>query len=78
MSQGGAMSLYYALSSAHLLGGAIALSSYLLPFTPLTNAGNVPLLLVHGEKDSTITEEEAKKSYSSLYVSGSAVEYRTF
>jgi predicted esterase len=54
MSQGGAMSLYYALSSPYLLGGAIALSSYLLPLTPLQNMGKIPLFLIHGDKDTTV------------------------
>ena len=56
MSQGGVMSLHYALSSKMQLGGAIALSAYLLLITKLANLGKLPLLLIHGSKDKTILE----------------------
>ena len=60
------MSLHYSLSSPYKLGGAIALSAYLLLVTKLKNMGELPLLLVHGSKDKTILEDEAKNSYGRL------------
>jgi predicted esterase len=67
MSQGGVMALYYALKAPYELGGAIALSAYVIPdVTFMTNLGKVPLLLVHGSKDEVIRESEAKTSYSRL------------
>ena len=56
MSQGGVMALHYSLSSRYKLGGAIAMSAYMLVVTKLQNVGEVPLLLIHGKNDRTILE----------------------
>ena len=76
MSQGGVMSLHYALSSRFQLGGAIALSAYMLVTTRSTHLGQLPLLLVHGGKDSTILEAEAKNSYGRV-LEHSLVDYHS-
>ena len=53
MNQGGVISLYYGLSADKMPAGVICLSGYLLRSTVLKN-GNVPMLLVHGQRDTTI------------------------
>lgn len=75
MSQGGVMALHYALSSSYVLGGAITLSGYLLPTTSLKNLGKVPLLLLHGDQDKIISEQEALNSYNNLLHKSSQVDY---
>lgn len=77
MSQGGVMAMHYSLSSARLLGGAIALSAYGLVITRLSNLGHLPLLLVHGDSDDVILEAEAKNSYSKLLKGVPYVDYHS-
>ena len=67
MSQGGVMALHYGLSSAAVLGGVVSLSGYLLKSTPMTNLHSIPIFLMHGERDTTIRESDAKNSYSRLF-----------
>ncbi len=66
MSQGGVISLYSALSSKTVPAGAICFSGYSLKSTPLTNIDTLPLLLVHGNRDTTIREVDARNSYIKL------------
>lgn len=54
MSQGGVMALHYGLSAVQPPAGVIALSSYLLKTTPLTNLRKMPILLMHGQRDPII------------------------
>ena len=41
----------------------------------MQNVGKIPLLLVHGDKDTVIPDGFAKESYSSLLKSDSMVEF---
>lgn len=65
-SQGGVMSLHYALQAKNIPAGAITLSGYLLKSTALTNYKKVPICIMHGENDSVINEVEAKHSYERI------------
>jgi predicted esterase len=60
------MSLYFGLSAAAPPAGAICLSGYLLRSAPTPNLASLPRLLVHGHRDSTIREVEARNSYKAL------------
>lgn len=54
-SQGGVMALHYSLAAANAPAGAIALSSYLMKSSKLTNLKILPTLLSHGSRDPVIT-----------------------
>lgn len=66
MSQGGVMSLHYGLSAKLAPAGVIGFSSYALKSTPPHNLGQLPCLLVHGNRDATIREVDARNSYAKL------------
>jgi predicted esterase len=77
MSQGGVMSLYYGLSAAVSPAGIICFSGYSLKSTPLVNLGKLPCLIVHGNRDTTIKEVDARTSYKHLIEHKETVEYHT-
>merc|ERR1719316_644730 len=68
-SQGGALSLYYALSENDNLGGVIAHSSYLPGYLNNLQHQNLPkdrptnVLFIHGDTDMVVSIEWGKKSY---------------
>lgn len=66
MSQGGVMSLYFGLSAPTPPAGVICFSGYLLRSASIANLPSLPLLLVHGHRDGTIREVEARQSYKAL------------
>lgn len=66
MSQGGVISLHYGLSAKVAPAGVICFSSYALKSTPPHNLGKLPCLLVHGNRDTTIREADARNSYAKL------------
>ena len=66
-SQGGAVSLYTALSHyAGSLKGVIGLSTYLMEFEPRADCRSLPIFLYHGEADDLIRAPWALSSYEVL------------
>lgn len=60
------MSLFYGLDSKEVLGGICAFGGYMLKSSNYKNKGKVPILLLHGEKDSILIESECKETYEKL------------
>ena len=67
-SQGGAVSLYTALShsSAGSLKGVIGLSTYLMEFELRADRRTLPIFIYHGEADDLIRAPWALRSYEAL------------
>lgn len=53
-SQGGAMSLAYAMQAEKPIGGVICFSGYLFKTIPLINVDKFPVLLMHGNADPLV------------------------
>ncbi|MFT4726997.1 MAG: phospholipase/carboxylesterase [Granulosicoccus sp.] len=82
-SQGGAIALYAGLTGEHILGGIMALSTYMpvqteaLPL--ITDAHrSVPIFMAHGEHDDVIAIEHALQSKVALEEQKVKVEWRTY
>lgn len=60
------MALHFAFTNSIVPAGALSLSGSLLKQTTLANLRKTPALLIHGHKDQTIRELEARKSYTEL------------
>ena len=81
-SQGGALSLYSCLRTAHSLAGVTALSCW-LPMRqtfPANMAGNAntPILMCHGDADPVVPHPYGQKSASVLKSFNKSVEFRTY
>lgn len=82
-SQGGAVALQTALRYPKLLGGVLALSTYLTLATTLateksaTNAA-IPILMAHGTQDPVVPLKLARESEQSLKTAGFKVEWREY
>lgn len=82
-SQGGAVAYYTGIRSKHLLGGIMALSTY-LPFA--TQAGNehtsvnvsIPVLAMHGLQDPVVPISMGKLSIETLKQLGYGVQWQTY
>lgn len=66
-SQGAVAALHYALSAETVPAGVIAASGYLLKYTNLLNIGKLPILLMHGGKDTVVGEAAAQTSYARMF-----------
>lgn len=82
-SQGGAVALYTGLSSAHRLGGILALSCYLplqdevLP--ALTEAHReIPIFMAHGTQDEVVQYKTGEQSRAVLEGSKVSLEWRSY
>ncbi|MFT5895624.1 MAG: phospholipase/carboxylesterase [bacterium] len=82
-SQGGAIALYAGLTGEHILGGVMALSTYMpvqdeaLPL--ITDAHRVvPIFMAHGEHDDVIAIKHAVQSKEALEEQKVNIEWRTY
>eukprot|EP01016_Furgasonia_blochmanni_P036172 TRINITY_DN4094_c0_g1_i3.p2 TRINITY_DN4094_c0_g1~~TRINITY_DN4094_c0_g1_i3.p2 ORF type:complete len:234 (+),score=59.45 TRINITY_DN4094_c0_g1_i3:318-1019(+) len=67
VSQGCSMALHAGLVHDTPLGGIIAMSGYMLPFTRVNKANeNTPILITHGDKDFLIPIMMAVHSYEKI------------
>jgi phospholipase/carboxylesterase len=82
-SQGGAVALYAGLTGQHVLGGIMALSTY-MPIQevaiPLISEDkkSVPIFMSHGEYDDVIHIKHAQQSLDSLKQQGLSVEWHSY
>jgi phospholipase/carboxylesterase len=82
-SQGGAIALYTGLTGEHILGGIMALSTYLpiqeLTLPMITDAHlAVPIFMAHGDHDDVIAIEHAVQSKDVLEAQKANIEWRTY
>lgn len=82
-SQGGALSLYAALSCGHRLAGVLALSCYLplhqrLPDYAAKADPSLPVFLAHGRQDELITIATARRTREALERQGFTVTWRAY
>lgn len=82
-SQGGAIALYAGLTGEHILGGVIALSTYMpiqdLALPNITDAHRaVPVFMAHGDHDDVIAIEHAAQSREALEAEKVNIEWRTY
>ena len=84
-SQGGAISLFTALTTPHPLAGFFGLSSYLLlgqkvpSLVPPTNPNaDVPVFMGHGEADPLVRCEWGRRTAEKLREMGRTVDFRTY
>lgn len=82
-SQGGAIALYAGLTTAHKLGGIMALSTYLPiqdeTLARITEHGKqLPVFMAHGQYDDVIQIQHAEQSHSILKDQGINVEWHSY
>lgn len=82
-SQGGAIALFTALTSAHKLGGVMALSTYLpiqeIVLAELTeHSKQLPVFMAHGQFDDVIQIQHAEQSHTVLNEQGFNVEWHSY
>ncbi|MCJ1329485.1 hypothetical protein MMC10_006165 [Thelotrema lepadinum] len=84
-SQGGALSLFTALTTPHPLAGFFGLSSYLLmghkvaSLAPAGNPnGNVPVFMGHGDADPLVRYAWGERTAEALRGMGRKVDFRTY
>jgi phospholipase/carboxylesterase len=82
-SQGGAIALYAGLTSEHILGGIMALSTYMpiqeeaIPL--ITDAHrSIPIFMAHGDHDDVIAIEHAVQSKETLEAQKVNIEWRYY
>ena len=82
-SQGGAIALYAGLTGEHILGGIMALSTYMpiqeeaLPL--ISNAHqSVPVFMAHGEHDDVIGIEHAVQSKEALEAQQVTIDWQSY
>lgn len=82
-SQGGAIALYTAITTAHKLGGVLALSTY-LPIQDMAlaslndHAQTLPVFMGHGQYDDVIDIVHAEQSLKTLQDAGIQVQWHTY
>ncbi|KAL4492986.1 hypothetical protein ABPG72_020765 [Tetrahymena utriculariae] len=62
-SQGCGMSIYTAYGLEHEVGGVVGLAGYYFEITKYDKQRNIPILVLHGEKDNLRPWEEVQKAY---------------
>ncbi|MFK7995107.1 MAG: alpha/beta hydrolase [Granulosicoccus sp.] len=82
-SQGGAVALFTALTTAHKLGGIMALSTYLpiqeAALQELTEHGRqLPVFMAHGQFDDVIQIHYAEQSHTVLAEQGIEVQWHSY
>ena len=82
-SQGGAIALYAGLTGEHILGGVIALSTYLpiqeLALPNITDAHRAtPVFMAHGDHDDVIAIEHAVQSRQVLEAENVSIEWHNY
>lgn len=82
-SQGGAIALFAGLTGEHILGGIIALSTYMpvqetaMPL--ITNAHqSIPVFMAHGKHDDVIAIEHAEQSHELLLAQKIKTDWHTY
>ena len=82
-SQGGAIALYAGLTGEHILGGIMALSTYMpiqeeaLPQITDAHRG-IPIFMAHGDQDDVIAIEHAVQSKETLEAQKVNIEWRSY
>jgi phospholipase/carboxylesterase len=82
-SQGGAVALHAGLTAAELLGGIVALSTYLpraaavVARRPAANSA-LPVLMCHGSEDAVVAPSMGVAARDALVAAGHAVEWHTY
>jgi phospholipase/carboxylesterase len=82
-SQGGAIALYAGLTGEHILGGIMALSTYMpiqeeaLPLITDAHRG-IPIFMAHGDHDDVIAIEHAVQSKETLESQKVNIEWRSY
>jgi phospholipase/carboxylesterase len=78
-SQGACMSLYIGLSYENSIGGVIAMSGLLFPFTKITgDKKKLPMLITHGKWDPLLPEQFCSSTYQQIIKEGFNVNYKTY
>ncbi|KAI8872781.1 acyl-protein thioesterase 1 [Ramicandelaber brevisporus] len=82
-SQGGALTLYTALTTERKFAGLVALSSYLPPDAkllaePAQANKDTPIFMAHGDEDMVVQYPYGKKSYEKLKEMGYKAEFNTY
>jgi phospholipase/carboxylesterase len=82
-SQGGAIALYAGLTGEHLLGGIMALSTYMPiqdhALSLITDAHRaIPIFMAHGDHDDVIAIEHAVQSKDALEAQNVSIEWRSY
>jgi phospholipase/carboxylesterase len=78
-SQGACMALYTGLSFEKELGGVIAMSGLLFPFTKIAEGKKkFPILITHGKWDPLLPEAFCSGTYQSIIRDGYNIIYKTY